>query len=196
MRQKHTLFTFSFALLVVGMCRGDVIFDVVPAGGTITVAPSQTTGWGYSIQNLTVDYLVPIGLSNSGVLYGSLADIFDYPVVDPGQTAYQQYSFNSPGGFGNSLGLFEYVAPSDIPSGLQQTGTFTLTYQFFDANPDLDFDASPIGDSFTATANFDLNSAESTAIPEPSGIFISLRAFDPLMGVLCKRARESRPTHP
>ena len=155
------------AFLGGAVCFADTInFNVVPQDGTIDVQPLETVGWGYSIQNKTKDYLLPIGLSDSGVLYGSLTDIFDYPVVDPGQTAFQTYAFNAPGGFGNSFGLFEYTAPADLPPGLEQTGTFTLTYQLFDANPDLG-NASPIGDPQIATVNFDLVAASQQTIPEP-----------------------------
>ena len=159
------------ALLASALCKADVVFETVPQSGAITVTPLETVGWGYSIQNLTGDYLLPIGLANSGLLYGSLTDIFDYPVVDPGQTAYQSYSFNSPGGFGNSLGLFEYSAPADLPVGLDQTGMFTLTYQFYDANPDLNAGASPIGGSENITANFDV---AAIATPEPSTLPLTL----------------------
>jgi hypothetical protein len=99
-----------------------------------------------------------------------LSDIFDYPVVDPGQTAFQAYAYNAPGGFGNSLGLYEYTAPPDLPVGLDQTGTFMLTYQFYDANPDLDPNASPVGDPVTATVNFDLKAVETSAVPEAESL--------------------------
>lgn len=148
----------------------DSVFSLLPEDGTINVLPLETIGWGYSIQNSTNDYLLPIGLSDTGLLYGSLVDIFDYPVVDPGQTAYQAYSFNAPGGFGNSLGLFEYTAPLNLPLRLDQTGTFTLMYQLYDANPDLNSSAFAIGDIQTASVTFDLRSGSNVAVPEP-GVF-------------------------
>src|SRR5579871_1103004 len=142
-----------------GLCLADKItFSVVPESGTINVAPLQTVGWGYSIENNSNYYLLPIALSDSGVLYGALSDIFDYPVVDPAQMAYQSYIYNAPGGFGNSLGLFEYTAPGDLPIALHQTGTFTLTYQLYSGNPDLDPSAFAIGDPEMATVGFDLGS--------------------------------------
>ena len=169
------------AFLGGAVCFADTInFNVVPQNGTIDVQPLETVGWGYSIQNKTNDYLVPLGLSDSGVLYGSLTDIFDYPIVDPGQTAYQSYAFNAPGGFGNSLGLFEYTAPADLPPGLEQTGTFTLTYQLFDANPDLG-NASPIGDPQSATVNFDLVDGPQQAVPEPGAAGLIALAIGALL---------------
>ena len=190
-----TLASLAFALAT--LCQADV-FTTLPTDGAITVSPLETVGWGYSIQNQTANYLLPIGLSNSGVLLGALFDIFDYPVVDPGQTAFQAYAFNAPGGFGNSLGLFEYTAPADLPIGLDQTGTFMLTYQFYNANPDLDPNASPVGDPVTATVNFDLKAVETSAVPEPGSVtllssaliaFLSLRRWS----VARKRATGRTP---
>ena len=80
-----TLASLAFALAT--LCQADVVFTTLPTDGAITVSPLETVGWGYSIQNQTANYLLPIGLSNSGVLFGALSDIFDYPVVDPGPRA-------------------------------------------------------------------------------------------------------------
>jgi hypothetical protein len=140
------LFTaISLATIVVPTVdAASVTFSALPANGSIAGSPSSVVGWGYSLINDTEHYLLPIGLSNSGVVYGNLEDIFGYPVLDPGQTVAQQYVFNDPGGFGNSLGLFEYLVPADVPAGLVQNGTFSLMYLLFDDNPDLNPSANAI----------------------------------------------------
>lgn len=167
------------------LCSADPVFSVLPPNGTINVQPLETVGSGYSIQDNTKDFLLPIGLSDTGVPYGSLVDIFDYPVVDPGQTAYQGYSFNAPGAFGNSLGLFEYTAPQNLPLGLDQTGTFTLMYQLYDANPDLDPYASAVGAIQTASVAFDLRSGPAAPVPESGALGIF--GFAALAVLFCRR---------
>lgn len=160
------------ALSATTLCSADVEFTLLPSAGEIYVQPLETVGWGYSIRNNTGHFLLPLGLSASGVPYGNLLDIFDYPVVGPGETAYQAYAYNAPGGFGNSLGLYEYNAPADLPIGLHQTGTITLLYQFYNNNPDLDWNAVPIADQRSAGADFELSAGQPTAVPEPATILL------------------------
>jgi hypothetical protein len=143
--------------------------DQLSFSGLLGTGP-QTIGWGYSITNLTGSYLLPLGLSNSGVLYGSLTDIFDYPVVDPGQAIFQAYSYNAPGGAGNSLGLFEYQVPQDLPDVIQ-TGTFSLLYQLYDSNPDLNPEALAIGSAGTITTPFEIV-RELEIVPEPASVLL------------------------
>jgi hypothetical protein len=161
-----------------------VEFAILPAGGSIVASPSETIGWGYSITNTTVHYLLPLGLANSGVVYGTLDDIFDYPVVDPGQTIAQQYVFNSPGGWGNSFGLYEYILPLDMPPGFVQTGTFLFTYQLYDDNPDLNPFASPVAPPETLSAPFELT-VEASQVPEPATFM--LVAIGVVAGILRRR---------
>ena len=145
-----------------------VTFSVIPSSSLAGLQPNDTSGWGYSIENTTSYFVVPMGLSNSGVLFGALLDIFDYPVVDPGQVVSQNYVYNAPGGWGNSLGLFEYTMPGGVPAGLDQSGVITFAYQLYDDNPDLNFNAAPVGGIETLTAGFDVVAGDATPAPEPS----------------------------
>lgn len=158
-----------FLLLAAGLELGSaapLTFTALPVNGALNAPAGTTTGWGYAITNSTEFWLVPLGLSNSGVVNGSLTDIFDYPVVDPGQTINQDYAFNPPAGFGNSLGLYEYTLPNGAPAGFIESGTFILTYQLYTDNPDLNPAAAPIGDAVRINAPFTV-AIEPAAVPEP-----------------------------
>ncbi|MGD1096925.1 MAG: hypothetical protein ABSB35_33650 [Bryobacteraceae bacterium] len=162
MRIRHLLFFLSVAS---GIGFASTSFAIFPLTGALTALPGETTGWGYSIDNQTLDYLVPYGLSNSGVVNGTLTDIFDYPVVNPGQTIDQDYVFNSPGGFGNSLGLYEYTVPTNAPPGFIESGTFVLSYQLYNSNPDFDPSWVPVGPVTDLSAPFSLT-VETASTPE------------------------------
>lgn len=182
------------ASLGAALCFGDnVTFSAIPSADLASLKPSETSGWGYSIQNKTSHYVLPLGLSDSGVLFGSLSDIFDYPVVSPGQLAFQTYSYNAPGGWGHSLGLFEYTMPNTVPLGLDQSGFFTFTYQLYDANPDLDDSASPFGSAMSQTVSFDVIAGGGTgpdaAVPEPASVLLLLGVAAVFVGPLKRRHR-------
>jgi len=86
----HRAVTLATLALAAGtLCQADVIFATLPTDGAITVSPLETVGWGYSIQNQTTDYLLPIGLSNSGVLYGALSDISTIRLSIPGRPRFK-----------------------------------------------------------------------------------------------------------
>jgi hypothetical protein len=182
------------ASLGAALCFGDsVTFSAIPNANLASLKPSETSGWGYSIDNKTSFYVLPLGLADSGVLFGSLSDIFDYPVVSPGQFAFQTYSYNAPGGWGNSLGLFEYAMPDTVPIGLDQSGFFTFTYQLYDGNPDLDYSARAVGSAIAQTVSFDVIAGDGSetviATPEPASLWLLLGVTGVLVGSLKGRHR-------
>jgi hypothetical protein len=161
---------FLSATLFAGVTSASIV-TFTPLPSDITATSGSTVGWGYSISNQTAYWVVSFGLANSGIVNGSITDIFDYPVVDPGQTVAQNYAFNPPGGFGNSVGLFEYSVPTEAPAGFVESGTFTFTYQLFTANPDLNPMALSVGNTVDQSAPFSATiSSPISTVPEPGTV--------------------------
>jgi len=184
---KDTMRTLIVALLLFGVERSfGATLSTLPSDGSVFGHPGETVGWGYSIENDTSSWLVPMGLSANGILFGSLTDVYDYGVVAPLSTATIPYQFASPGGAGFSSGLFEYLIPGATPTGLTQSGSFILQYQFFSDNPDINSFAVPIGPilSFPEQA-FSVTTFD--AVPEPTSGGLLLMSI--LIGKLCLKRR-------
>jgi hypothetical protein len=176
----------AFSLMTIAG-GGSVSFSAVPSA--IMACPGSTVGWGYAIENSTAYYALPIGLSSDGITYGSIVDIFFYPVIEPGVAMLQAYSYSAPGGFGNSVGLYEYPVPTDTVSGSVQSGNFYLSYQLYSANPDIDWNAAPIGDPVTVASSFELT-ASTAAVPEPTTLVLFCVGLSVML--LNSRAAKSR----
>ena len=150
-------------------------FSALPSGGTSAGQVGDVVGWGYSIENDTSLWLVPMGLSANGILFGSLTDVFDYGVVAPHSNTAVAFHFAAPGGPGFSVGLFEYLIPGNTPAGLAQSGFFILQYQFFSDNPDTNSSALLIGPILTFQEQaFSVLATE--PVPEPGSVGLVLLA--------------------
>lgn len=184
--------TLIVALLLFTVERSfGATFSTLPSDGSVFGHPGETVGWGYSIENDTNSWLVPMGLSANGILFGSLNDVYDYGVVAPFSTTTIPYQFATPGGAGFSSGLFEYLFPGATPVGLTQSGSFILQYQFFNDNPDINSSAAAIGSvlSFPEQA-FSVTTFD--AVPEPASGGLLLMTL--VVGKLClsRRSRRTR----
>jgi hypothetical protein len=142
-------------------------FSSIPSSGVVTLSGTAPVGWGYTLENTTESWILPVSLSSTGAAFGTLADLFTYPVIAPGQILSQDYVFNEPGGFGNSLGLFEYVPPPDLPPGTVQIGSFSLLYQAYGDNPDANPEAPPIGGIESVSVPFEIHPG-AEQVPEPN----------------------------
>lgn len=162
--------TMRLAICVLVLASVDQIagasFSTLPSDGALAGQAGQMLGWGYSIENHSNAWLVPVGLNANGILFGSLTDIYDYSVVAPLSTVTMPYQFSSPGGAGFSSGLFEYVVPGIAPAGSVQSGSFVLQYQFFTDNPDTNSSAVAIGPILVSSAQaFSVTAID--PVPEP-----------------------------
>lgn len=175
-----------FATLSAGLLSGSS-FTAVPADGNRTGNSGDIVGWGYSIENSTSLWLVPMGLSSSGVLFGTLVDIYDYGVVAPLATSSLPYLFGAPGGPGFSAGLFEYLIPAAAPAGSLQNGTFTLQYQYFSDNPDTNPLAVPVGEILSFADTPFAVTVASASVPEPGSLTLVLLGIG---GVLVRGPRQ------
>jgi hypothetical protein len=90
------------------------------------------TGWGYTLQNQSsTDWLVTTGLSVGTFLYATPQLLFDFPDLAPGATVTVPYNPVSPPG----AGLYQILWDQDVPPGFVNSGTFTLSAQWWSGDP-------------------------------------------------------------
>ncbi|HYR88897.1 MAG TPA: hypothetical protein VE422_32780, partial [Terriglobia bacterium] len=59
-------------------------FSLLPAGGTVSGTPGSTVGWGYTVANLSTNWLLTTNLSADLFLNGTPNALFDFPILAPG----------------------------------------------------------------------------------------------------------------
>jgi hypothetical protein len=133
-------------------------FNISPAenvsgpGGLFTL-----TGWGYTIQNQSSsDWLVTAGIDASTFLHATPQAIFDFPDLAPGTSVTVPYDPITP------AGLYQILWDQNVPAGFVNSGTFTLSAQWWSADPTNG--GTLIG---TAPNTSQPYSASLTAVPEP-----------------------------
>ena len=147
-----------------------VTFETTPPGGTL--APSnggQTVGWGYTITNLSQYWFEATGLSSSGWTYADPlpnGDIFDYPILAPGNVTPTTASQTWVSG---TTGLFEIQWHTGLAYNTQESGFFTLSGAFYDANP-------LTGGNFVMAAP-EVSTLYSASAPEPFSLLLFATGF-------------------
>ncbi len=107
----------------------DWSFSIFPTPD-ISGAPGQTVGWGYQINNLDeFDWLVTSFLDAGPFLNATPSVVFDFPILAPLQSVTVPYN--------GALfqGLYEVALDPGAPLGFVNSGTFTLTVDFWDGDP-------------------------------------------------------------
>lgn len=163
----RTIFCMMVATLLWALpTQASPLFTLLPEAGSDVAAPGATIGWGYEITNDdTTDWLVISSFNADLVQYGSLTDIFDYPILAPGSTVTTPY-------LTGLQGLAEFTWDALAPAGFTNTGLFTIGAQFWDGDPFA-------GGAFVSalpdfTAAFDMSTAPETPTPtpEPSSLLL------------------------
>jgi len=156
-----------------GLAADMYTFDVSPAenvsgpGGLFTL-----TGWGYTIQNQSSsDWLVTTSLGADSFLYATPQLIFNFPDLAPGTNVTVPYDPVTP------AGLYQILWDSNVPPGFVNSGTFTLSAQWWTGDPTTG--GTLIGAAPDASEPY---SATLASAPEPeSKSFVALSLF--LLGV-------------
>ncbi len=121
-------------------------------GGLFTL-----TGWGYTLQNgSSSDWLVTTSLDASTFLYATPQTIFDFPDLAPGASVTVPYDPVTP------AGLYQILWAGNAPAGFVNSGTFTLSAQWWSGNPTNG--GTLIGPAASASQPY---TASLTAVPEP-----------------------------
>jgi hypothetical protein len=106
-------------------------FGLSPAGGTVSGAPGQLVGWGYTLANTdAVNWFVPTQLSASSFALGTPdAGYFDFPILAPGLAV--SVAFNASTG----QGLFGLQLHPGVLPGQGESGQFTLAGEWWSGDP-------------------------------------------------------------
>lgn len=158
MRFRLLLYLVAMLALAASAAHADAFtFSVLPSGGALTGPPGSTVGWGYSITNQSVtNWLVTTGVSAGLFQFGlPNALVFDFPVIAPLTTVTLTYDPL------NGLGLFEFTWDPNAPVGFTNSGLFTVSGEFWDADPFA-------GGNFVSLA-VDQSAAYSVAVSQPVG---------------------------
>jgi hypothetical protein len=139
-------------------------FSLLPDDGSISGAPGETVGWGYSMENQsTTHWLVTAGLVPGSFQFGTPDLIFDFPILAPGA------SLTVPFDAAASEGLMGLTWDASAPLGAVESGSFELSAEWWNGDPlaggQFAFGADPLSQSYQATA----------VVPEPgSGALLGL----------------------
>jgi hypothetical protein len=125
---------------------------------TVSSPAGITTGWGYSLHNESSSlWLVTTDLAAGTFQHATPDQIFDFPDLAPGATVTVPYDPITP------AGLYQIAWDSNAPSGFENSGTFSLSADWWSGDPATD-------GSFVATAPTANQPYTATATPEPATI--------------------------
>lgn len=162
-------------------------FSLLPAGGAITGAPGETIGWGYSLVNYSLTDWLVVGFPSSDPFENATPDasVFDFPIVAPGATVALAYAPATGSGFGS--GLFQITWNTDAPIGFSTSGLFTLSADFYDADPlDELANAQFLRSAEPQSAAYSATVTAATAVPEPATLVLTGAGFA-LAGIFRRR---------
>lgn len=159
-RVAHSICCMTVAALLCAVpAQASPIFTLLPSAGSDAASPGDTVGWGYSIFNDDPsDWLVISSLNSDPFQYGTVSDLFDYPILAPDTTATMPY-------VGGLLGLAEFTWDLTAPAGFTNSGVFTIGAEIWNGDPFL-------GGTFVSTlpdftVSYDISTAAETQVPEP-----------------------------
>jgi PEP-CTERM motif len=166
---SNRLLTVLLMLGFAGTCSrlsaDSFTLGTLPSDGKIAGLAGSTIGWGYTITNNSAsDWLVTDAVNADAFLNlnGLPNVLFDFPIVAPLATVSVPY--DSIGG----LGLYEITWDAAAPAGFVNSGTFTLTGEWWDNNPfnggnPIDAPTEDESAAYSATV-----SPAVSSVPEPS----------------------------
>ena len=118
---KIALACLATVVLTTPAAADSFTFTTVPSGGNISGPAGSTIGWGYTIANLSPNWLVTDNLSAGLFLHGTPnALIFDFPVIAPGASLF--VGFDST----NMKGLYGLKWDGNAPNGFTNYEVFIL----------------------------------------------------------------------
>lgn len=156
--------------LVIAVCltaipaMADEVYTLtVPDAVTVASPAGLVTGWGYSLHNDSSSlWLVTTDLAAGTFQHATPDLIFDFPDLAPGATVTVPYDPLT------ESGLYQIVWDSNAPLGYINSGSFTLTAQWWNGGPlaggNFVSAAPSASQPYTATVTPELGSVGSAAI--------------------------------
>jgi hypothetical protein len=138
--------------------HASVVFSLNPSNGSVSDLPGATVGWGFTLTNNTVDWLILTGSTfNMNETWGTYTDyvpgLGTLAVIAPSGSLTQDFVLNSTG-----IGHFAIDANAPVPA--TTFGPIVLSYNTYDGNPDTVGNLVILGNEVSANA--------SVSTPEPS----------------------------
>ena len=114
---------------------------------------TPATGWWFSSFN------------SDGFQYGTVSDIFDYPILASDTTVTVPYA---PG----LQGLAEFTWDASAPAGFTNSGVFTIGADVYSGDPFAGGVPLPTIDPIEFTAPYSISTAAETQVPEPPTLLL------------------------
>lgn len=146
-----------------GASANDIDFAVTP-GPDLVGLPGSTIGWGFVITNLsTTLWLETVSLDADPFDHGSAVSLFSFPILGPGDTATVPYD--------GTDGLYELTWDALAPAGFVNSGTFTVTGDFWNGDP-LN-GGTPSGEPSVVRGVAYSAAVTATRVPEPATLALA-----------------------
>jgi hypothetical protein len=156
---------YMLAVLMLLACppaahAGPFTFTLLPGSGDISGEPGSTIGWGYSITNVSADWLVLSSINHDPFASATPdTSLFDFPILAPGATMLG--------------GLFQITWDALAPIGLVERGSVILSAEFWDGDPlDLSAPGSFLSLADDQSAAFTATVTGPTPVPEPGTLLL------------------------
>ena len=140
-------------------------FNLIPGDGAISGAQGSTIGWGYEIiNNDAANWLNCVDLAAEPFAEATPNSLFDFPIVAPLTTVTVQYD--------GTIGLYEMTWDNNATVGFINSGTFTLSADWYDGDPYNGGQYLGPADDQTADYSATVTAASEVPVPEPASILL------------------------
>lgn len=169
----------------------DITLTLIPPDGDVSGPPGSTVGWGYTIINSSSNWLETLSASAGSFIDGTPDLIFDFPTVAPESFVTEDFSPTTTASCSSPpCGLYEFTWDSDAPVGTVNSGTFTVSSEYFSGDP-ANPSSTDLGPAPDASADYSASvSSTVTVTPEPATLLLLLTGICGL--VLYKQRASSR----
>lgn len=178
MRKSIIFLTSTLGLVFVffagSVFASDITLTLIPASGDVSGPAGSTVGWGYTITNSSSNWLETLSLSAGSFSDGTPNAIFDFPAIAPDSSVTEGFSLTKTLSCSSPpCGLYEFTWASNAPMGTINSGTFTLSSDYFSGNP-ANPSSTDIGPAPNASAAYSVAASPVSTVPEPSSVVLVL----------------------